>query len=494
MSIPIAGFPTMMILVSGAFYALFAILVVVIKYLSVILGLVFNRQRYVIEGIEIVTIDKHENGSEQRGILMGKIFNTIKRRSASAYVLCLMILIASLAFWVGSDNSFQSDSENYVVSMVTAGRYNFDIGNRQFGMGTMATIEGNVYDVYANPELYGGSISEREQQIGLQGWVFYCFANLRVPHPVAAFRLGCCLALAIVLSLICYELKKKYGLLFASIFFIVLVSSSWITNFAPNLYWVTFTWFIPMLLGLVCLNNLNKRKWLYPLFFLAVFAKAACGYEYITVVMLSSIMFLVAEWIYAVKIDKQHSKLLLRTIIMTGMMSLLGFASALLLNGYMRGDGNILNGLNAIWREDVLRRTFGNAEDFHEFFTDSLNASIIDVLIIYFREDFAGVLARRLLIASASVFVIKHIVKRKSLNKEFWLFVVSFLTCISWFVLGKSHSHIHHINFVMWYMGFIQISSFVVIKFILTCLFSVEGKAMLKEFAQKIRLEVNRDI
>jgi len=64
MGIPIAGYTTMMILISGAFFALFAILAVVIKYLSVILGLVFHRQKYVIEGIEIITIDKNENGSE----------------------------------------------------------------------------------------------------------------------------------------------------------------------------------------------------------------------------------------------------------------------------------------------------------------------------------------------------------------------------------------------------------------------------------------------
>jgi len=205
-------------------------------------------------------------------------------------------------------------------------------------------------------------------------------------------------------------------------------------------------------------------------------------------------MFTFTEWIIATKKDKQHSKLLLRTIIMIGVMSLLGFAAALLLNGYMRGDGNILSGLSAIWRSDVLRRTFGNAEDFPEAFANSLNASIADVLIIYFRGDFAGILARRLLIATVSILAFKHIVKRKSLDKEFWIFVVSFLTCVSWFMFCKSHSFIHHFNIVMWYMGYIQVSTFVIIKFILTCLLSDEGKTMLKEVTHQIQLEVNRDI
>ena len=51
----IVGYTTTMILISGAFFALFAILAMVIKYLSVILGLVFHKQKYVIESIEKIT-------------------------------------------------------------------------------------------------------------------------------------------------------------------------------------------------------------------------------------------------------------------------------------------------------------------------------------------------------------------------------------------------------------------------------------------------------
>jgi len=406
-----------------------------------------------------------------------------------------MIVFATIVFWQNSDIGFQRDSEILVVSMVTAGRYNLDIGSRQFGMGEMASKDGNVYSVYETPELFDNDISERTQQIGLQGWIFYYMARLGVPSPYAAFRLVCCLALAIVLSLICYELNKKYGLLFAYVFFIVSISSSWLTNFAPNLYWVPFTWFIPMLLGVICLNNLNKRRLLYPLFFLAIFIKAACGYEYITVVMLSSIMFLAVEWVCALKKDKQYSMLLFKTIFMIGIMSLLGFSVALLINSYMLGDGNILNGLNAIYREDVLRRTFGSAEDFPEVFTNSLNASILDVLIIYFSHDYAGVLARRLLIAVGLILIIKKIVKCNSLQTEFWLYVFSFLTCISWFVFGKSHSFIHiHMNYVMWYMGYIQICVYIVVKAIMQLGFSDKCKPLFLRLFQKLRMEANLEI
>jgi hypothetical protein len=50
----------------------------------------------------------------------------------------------------------------------------------------------------------------------------------------------------------------------------------------------------------------------------------------------------------------------------------------------------------------------------------------------------------------------KFILKIISWKKDFMLFTVYFLICVSWFVFAKGHSHIHaHINFVNWYFGFI---------------------------------------
>ena len=50
----IEGWFTTMLFLSGAFFALFLILAIVIKYLSLILNLVFTKQKYVIESIDKV--------------------------------------------------------------------------------------------------------------------------------------------------------------------------------------------------------------------------------------------------------------------------------------------------------------------------------------------------------------------------------------------------------------------------------------------------------
>ena len=52
---PVEGYTTMMALLSGALFGIFAILAVMIKYLSVLLRLVFQRQKYVLESIEKLT-------------------------------------------------------------------------------------------------------------------------------------------------------------------------------------------------------------------------------------------------------------------------------------------------------------------------------------------------------------------------------------------------------------------------------------------------------
>ncbi|MCL1987585.1 MAG: glycosyltransferase [Firmicutes bacterium] len=49
------GYTTMMFLISGAFFGLFTILSMIIKYLSLILRLVFERQRYIVKSIEKLT-------------------------------------------------------------------------------------------------------------------------------------------------------------------------------------------------------------------------------------------------------------------------------------------------------------------------------------------------------------------------------------------------------------------------------------------------------
>lgn len=52
---PVAGWTTTMLLLSGGFFGVFLLLAIVIKYLSVLVDLVFKRHKYLIESIEKIT-------------------------------------------------------------------------------------------------------------------------------------------------------------------------------------------------------------------------------------------------------------------------------------------------------------------------------------------------------------------------------------------------------------------------------------------------------
>jgi dolichol-phosphate mannosyltransferase len=52
---PVAGWTTTMLLLSGGFFGVFLLLAIIIKYMSVLVDLVFKKQKYLIESIEKIT-------------------------------------------------------------------------------------------------------------------------------------------------------------------------------------------------------------------------------------------------------------------------------------------------------------------------------------------------------------------------------------------------------------------------------------------------------
>lgn len=52
---PVPGFTTTMLVITGSFFGVFAILTIIIKYLSLLVDLVFKKQRYLVESIEKIS-------------------------------------------------------------------------------------------------------------------------------------------------------------------------------------------------------------------------------------------------------------------------------------------------------------------------------------------------------------------------------------------------------------------------------------------------------
>lgn len=359
---------------------------------------------------------------------------------------------------------------------------------------SLETEEALTYDKYGdllsvcflNAELMPfekGLLIPYQSQYGLQGKIFCKLSHyMNTDQSVSCLNLFCCLLTAIIFVLIVIILFYKYDFLMAICFFITFLLSPWCINFARNLYWVEFTWFIPMLTGVFCawkINNKTCRIMSYIVAFLSVMIKCLCGYEYISTIMLGLITFLLVDFFLAiVNKDTRASRILFRTTFIMSIIAMLAFLTAILIHANLRGNGDVISGIKDIYIQDGLRRTVGgNIEDWPEAYWASFNASVGETLKKYFQfstdiiTGISGRLFLALCIVPICIFIYNY-TRYRLMDWELWfMYIVFLLTSISWFILAKAHSYIHtHMNYVLWYFGFIQICFYIICKQIMRIL------------------------
>lgn len=330
-----------------------------------------------------------------------------------------------------------------------------------------------------------GTLSPYRSQYGLQGQIFRFLARyLNHRAAIRHLNLLCCLAASFVFMMIVLLIKLKYNNLLAGCFFVTFWLSPWIVSFARNLYWVEFTWFLPMVFGLLCSWKLNDRRYKiisYVGTFITVAVKCLCGYEYISVVMMGVIAFLLVDFVKAFfEKDKDQLLLAFRTIVIIGTAALLGFCMAVCIHAKIKGDGNIIEGVRLIINNDVLRRTYGADLNNFKYATGrelyALTASSWETLRLYFRfytEVIVGIRGNLFpLVCIIPLCIFGYEIKYKTLNYEFVaMYVIFFVTTVSWYILAKQHSYVHtHMNYVLWYFGFIQICFYIIVnKIVVVC-------------------------
>lgn len=389
--------------------------------------------------------------------------------------------------------NFQYDSEDLAIGALAAEHYHVRRGWQ--GLGRLITNEKNYK--WGSEKIYkenrqsnkGLRYAQYSSQIGLQGKVYAKISKyIYSIDLIEVLRWLNCFVLSMVLVFICYLMKNKFGNLFASIWGVVFLLSPWIVNFAPNLYWVEFTWFIPMLIGLMAVSDkiqFKYKKWVLSIFiFISVGIKAACGYEYLSTILIAMIMFPLSDLLHSYFTKKDYNKTRnnLKTIIMFSLTAILAFCVVISVHGKFRGNGDITQGIKNIYHQDILRRTaIGNLQNFktqHPGLIKSLNATIPEVLQKYF--DFysnayhsnivLGLDGRYFNTMTALAVLLLLIRYRKSgylqiiKDQHFYLLIISLLATLSWLILAKSHSYVHvHMNYVLWYFGYVQMCLFIII-------------------------------
>lgn len=426
-------------------------------------------------------------------------------------VFFFFVFIMGASFTFGYFDRFQWDSEQLVFGKIIANQYGFDTG--EYGLGRLESdiedndfVENHSISRFNYPYVYEKDLELSKRlnykpymsSFGLQGKIFsslyplfdYLTRIISFLKPFQVMWILNSLLLSIILVFICLLLIKPFGSAYALIYYLVFLFSPWIISFARNLYWVPFTWFLPMLTGLIILNHIRRYYFYIPLIYFAILLKSLCGYEYITTIMLSSIAFLIIAFFKSTY--RQEKKNILLAIFTIGLVSLLAFFSAIVIHSNLRG-GTIKEGLSIIFHEDVLRRTLGgDSTNYPEAFRLSIESNIFIVLFRYIfhwtSDVFIGtsgvIIFPLIFIIPLLIFINYYINKEYKLLKDsLILYIVFFLTTISWFVLAKAHSYIHtHMNYVLWYFGFIQSSLFIIIQFIKKNLLYL--KIILKKFLE----------
>ncbi len=353
-------------------------------------------------------------------------------------------------------NPFQADSEDIVIDKILQDRFDTQ-----------------------KPEDAGYGLGTYHNSMGFQGHVFSFLYNTLGLHNFDLLNLLCCVALALTLVGISHSLSKLYSLLLGLVFYAATLLSPWVTAMARNLYWVEYLLFLPALFSMLTVLWVKEGKpywWCGVLLtFLGSWAKSLSGYEFLSSVLMFAVAFPCAAFLC--EKEKAAKK---RWFWVTAMLAgalLLGFAAALIPHALLRGNGSVATGLMQIWQQDFRRRALGgDVGNFESVYHPSLLASPLDVLYMYFYNYYpnvvlgiAGELFPALVLLSVCVLIRRSVSEKRLVTQRNCLWLLLFLSPLSWFILGKSHSYIHtHINFVVWYIGFVPYCLYVIAEEILS--------------------------
>lgn len=404
--------------------------------------------------------------------------NNIQKKKIIQFILVIAIWIIMIGcrFDMTRRSIFENYSENLVCSIIYADLTGMEIDQSEYGIGPLQYPDTREpYDVAAlfqdTATFYGERMAEEEliygsyrSQLGFQGKIVHAITSI-YPSPkvywlIRLMNIGCFEA---ILLGICIQIKKKYGNLYALTFLLTSIISPWITVFVPNLYWVEFLWFIPMLLGLLCVNYPEKRGLFYILNAAALCIKSMCGYEYVTTIMISSISFLGTEWIN----NKDKRNKTFKMICGMGISCLIGFFAAYGLHSYYYGNHDILSGAKNLFYDTVLRRTWGDSSNYDAAYAVSLDASALEVVSKYLWHNIAGKVTLFILILSIVSLLAEKYYFQGKVKLQTSALAIQFLSSVSWFVLAKEHSYVHTpLNFVMWHLGFMQTAIWIICWFL----------------------------
>jgi hypothetical protein len=343
------------------------------------------------------------------------------------------------------------------------------------------------------------SYSLYRSQTGAQAYLFVLLDTLFHPKDISLFHALNALLLAAVLGALVVWARAEFGWAAAVSLLAAMLLSRWLIVFGRNLYWMSWTWWPPMIAVSVVFNRCRHgTRRFYAILFvstgLLVFVKCSAGYEFIPTILIAAATPAVY---YGLKVGRKWRSIL-GDIMGIGFAGAAGFMAAVFLHALLLGP-SLSGGFASIW-SDARRRTYGSSSDFAPEFRESLEVSPLAVVNRYLSWDSwanapfgmdpipaAGQHESRLVVYEArATNAVNNALTGFTFGRFLQLFVASGLVAlcfwrttiwdrslrallaaaafsaaapISWFVLGKGHSWIHtHVDWVVWHVPFVNLA------------------------------------
>lgn len=309
------------------------------------------------------------------------------------------------------------------------------------------------------------------QQFGIQAIVLsWIYRHIPFINTVFALQFLMAAALAAVITLLIREFSISISAMFAGVFFLSMIGSPWIVAVARNLYWASFLWFLPAVAVMMAYRTApgTRNRLLTMAFYcFSIFLKCLAGYEYIsTIIIFSLSVFLIDPFKEKPRYGFKES---MKTAFKLGCLAILGFLFAILVHSFNRAD-TIAEGLSQTLGWDALKYSAlgsmtgtNSGPDIPLSFvlSEYINEWKTPVLF-WFGDD--GFFRTMLYLAAISL-AAQLYAKDSNFKRDTALLTVTALAPLSWFILVQKHSAIHvHLNYVLWYIGFVPALIFVILR------------------------------
>jgi hypothetical protein len=220
-----------------------------------------------------------------------------------------------------------------------------------------------------------GGYSQYFMQVGLHR-IFYSLVSPNTPegamHEVPYLRTLLETVEALTFTVFVWVVLREFGMICAGTTAILLALSNWLIVFAPDLFYICSTFFIPFIVAWLLgdpARPQSQRRLLAVLFTLFCLLKCLCGYDYIT-----NIFAAVAVPFIYYGLRRGHSlQQIFMRILRYGVLSIFAFCSSVFLLlmqfAFVQKD---LYGSLRLFSKEAGRRTLSNGEGLHNGYDNAV--------------------------------------------------------------------------------------------------------------------------